>query len=84
MKDQEGRLAILLETTDPVEADVIKAKLESFGIPCLLKRESAGHLYGIMIDGLAAVQILVTEECLELARRAIEPGEQDPPEETSS
>jgi hypothetical protein len=84
MKDQEGRLAILLETTNPVEADVIKAKLESFGIPCLLKRESAGHLYGVMIDGLAAVRILVPEECLELARQVIEPEELDPSDEPSS
>ena len=84
MTDTEGKLALLLETTDPIEADVIKTKLESFGIPCLLKRESIGVLYGVMIDGLAAVRILVPEESLELARKAIEPGEEDPPEEPSS
>jgi len=84
MTDTEGKLALLLETTDPIEADVIKTKLESFGIPCLLKRESVGFLYGVMIDGLAAVRILVPEESLELARAALEPEEEAPPEETSS
>ena len=76
-------MVVLLETQDPVEADVVKTKLESFGIPCLLKRESAGHLYGIMIDGLAAVRILVPEESLELARQAIGPEDEIPPEETN-
>lgn len=81
MKHPHEKLAVLAETTDPSEAEVIRSKLESFGIPCLLRSESAGRLFGVMVDGLARVRILVPEESLDLARQALEPGLVDPAEE---
>lgn len=40
-------------------ANVIKSHLESEGIPVLLEYESAGKVYGLTVDGLAQVRILV-------------------------
>lgn len=40
-------------------AQVYKSKLEAAGIPVLLKYESAGLVYGITVDGLGRVQIMV-------------------------
>lgn len=40
-------------------AYVIKAKLESAGIPVLLDYESAAPILGITVDGLGAVRVLV-------------------------
>ncbi len=76
------RLVLLVETESPIEAEVIQSKLESFNIPCRVESESAGHLFGIMIDGLARVRISVPEESLDLAREALKQGEVDPPDES--
>ena len=54
-------------------ANIIKAHLESEGIPVYLKYESAGIIYGIIADGIGEVRILVPEECAEEARQIIEP-----------
>jgi hypothetical protein len=42
-----------------MEAEIIKAKLESYHIPCFLKFESAGRLFGITMNGLGEVKIMV-------------------------
>jgi hypothetical protein len=54
-----------------VEAQIIKTKLESEGIPALLKYESAGQVYGIMIDGLAKISIMVPTDRLADARQIL-------------
>jgi len=62
-------------------AQVIKAHLESEGIPVELQYESAGLLYGITVDGIGEVKILVPKDCAEEARRIIEPQESAAEEE---
>ena len=52
-------------------ANVIKSHLESEGIPVLLKYESAARVYGLTVDGLAQVRILVLQELAEEAKRII-------------
>jgi hypothetical protein len=42
-------------------AQIYRSKLEALGIPVLLKYESAGLVYGITVDGLGAVHIMVPE-----------------------
>jgi hypothetical protein len=51
-----------------MEAQVIKGRLESEGIPVLLSYESAGLVYGITIDGLGEVKIMVPQHLAEQAR----------------
>ena len=60
-----------------LKAGVIKSHLESEGIPALLKYESAGRVFGLTVDGLGQVQILVPAELAEEARRIIEPQQVD-------
>ncbi len=55
-----------------LKAQVIKAKLEQEGIPVLLKYESIGPVYGITVDGLAEVSILVPGEYVDQARTLID------------
>jgi len=62
-------------------ANVIKSHLESEGIPVLLEYESAGIVYGLTVDGLGQVKILVPRELAEEARQIIEPKEPDQTEE---
>ena len=54
-----------------LEAQVIKGLLESAGIPVFLKYESLGRIYGITVDGLGEVQVVVSKEDEEAARALI-------------
>ena len=56
-------------------ANIIKAHLESEGIPVYLKYESAGIIYGIIADGIGEVRILVPREFAEEAKQIIKPQE---------
>lgn len=49
----------LMTVEGMVEAEIIKTKLESLGIPCYLKFESAGRLFGITMNGLGEVRVMV-------------------------
>jgi hypothetical protein len=55
------------------QANVLKAHLESEGIPVFLKYESAGLIYGITVDGIGEVRIMVPAEFAEDAKKIIEP-----------
>jgi hypothetical protein len=45
-------------------AQVVRAKLESAGIPVLLKYEAIGQIIGLTVDGLGRVEVQVPEECV--------------------
>jgi hypothetical protein len=64
-----------------LRAEIIKSHLESEGIPVYLKYESAGIIYGITVDGIGEVKILVPKEHAEEARKIIEPIEVEEEEE---
>jgi hypothetical protein len=53
------------------EAELIKGYLESGDIPVDLDYESAGRVYGLTMDGLGEVRILVPCEYAEEARMAL-------------
>jgi hypothetical protein len=40
-------------------AQIYRSKLEAMEIPVLLQYESAGVIYGITVDGLGAVRVMV-------------------------
>ena len=42
-------------------AQIYKSKLEALGIPVLLKHEAAALVFGITVDGLGQVRIMVPE-----------------------
>ncbi len=43
-------------------ANIIKSKLESYGIPVLLQYESVGITFGLTLNGLGKVEIKVPAE----------------------
>lgn len=61
----------LVAVEGSLEADIIKSKLESLGIPVLLRYEAAGRLFGITMDGLGKVRVMVPAALLEEARRVL-------------
>jgi len=58
-------------TTTYMEAQIIKGRLESEGIPVLLSYESAGLIYGITVDGLGEVKIMVPKSLAEEAKEIV-------------
>jgi hypothetical protein len=58
-----------------MEAQIMKGRLESEGIPVLLSYESAGLVYGLTVDGLGEVKIMVPKHLAEEAREILGVGE---------
>jgi hypothetical protein len=64
-------------------AQIYKSKLEAVGIPVLLEHEAAGLVFGITVDGLGQVRVMVPENCAAEAEALLEDMEVPfPPEDT--
>ncbi len=65
-------LVVVYRANGLVTANVIKGKLESAGIPAMLKYESGGPVMGFVIDGMGEVEVLVLknreQEALEVLK----------------
>jgi len=68
---QDSDLKELIAVEGSMEAEIIKSKLESFRIPVLLQYEAAGRIFGITMDGLGKVKIMVPLSFLEEARKIL-------------
>ena len=66
---------VTVRTARYMEAQIIKGRLESEGIPVLLSYESAGLIYGITIDGLGEVKVMVPKRLEEEAKGILAAGE---------
>jgi hypothetical protein len=67
----ETDLEELLTVEGTIEAEIVKAKLENYQIPVHLKFESLGHIFGITMNGLGKVTIMVPKALLEEAREIL-------------
>ena len=68
---QDSDLKELIAVEGSMEAEIIKSKLESFHIPVLLKFESAGRIFGITMNGLGKVKVMVPKSFLQEARKIL-------------
>jgi hypothetical protein len=50
-----------------LQAQIVKGRLESEGVPVLLRYEGAGLIYGITVDGLGEARVMVPENLVEQA-----------------
>ncbi len=73
MVAKESHFIVIRKVQGQETASIIRAHLESEGIPVLLKYESASLIYGITVDGIGEVKILVPQELADEARQIIEP-----------
>jgi hypothetical protein len=62
---------VTVRTAKYMEAQIIKGRLESEGIPVLLSYESAGLIYGLTVDGLGEVKIMVPQHLAEEAKEIL-------------
>jgi hypothetical protein len=64
---KEERLVTVC-TARQMEAQIIKGRLENEGIPVLLSYDSASLVYGLTVDGLGEVRVMVPAHLLEEAK----------------
>ena len=65
------------------KAHILKAHLESEGIPVLLKYESLGRVTPLLIDGLGEIQLKVPAEFAEEAKQILQQSPNDPESESN-
>ncbi|TKJ28774.1 MAG: hypothetical protein CEE40_10645 [Chloroflexi bacterium B3_Chlor] len=68
-EEQETKLEKVYTAAGQLQAHVIKGKLESEGIPVLLQYES--QIFGLTVDGMGEVRIMVPGPLAERAREVI-------------
>jgi hypothetical protein len=54
-----------------MEAEIVKSKLDSYEVPCMLRYEAVGRVLGITTDGLGKVQVMVPVEYFERAKELL-------------
>ncbi|MBI4333656.1 MAG: DUF2007 domain-containing protein [Chloroflexi bacterium] len=75
MGSSKPEFTVISTVQGELTARVIKSHLESEGIPVVLSYESVGVAFGVTVDGLGQVRIMVPEEFAEQAREIIRPRE---------
>ena len=67
----ESKLVRVYMAKGEIEAQVIKALLEDFGIPSMFQSQSTQSVYTFAVDGMGQVSILVRAEDEAAARELI-------------
>lgn len=68
---EEETLVTIYVAAGQLEAHIVKARLEAEGIPVLLSYESAGLVYGLTVDGLGEVRVMVLSSLAEEAKEIL-------------
>ncbi len=71
MTKKQSDFVVIQTVQGQLTADIIKSHLESAGIPVFLQSESVGSVYGLIVDGLGAIKILVPQEFAEEAKEIV-------------
>ena len=68
---KNDKLVEVYKARTEMEAQVIRGLLESFGIPSVLKSNSAPSVHMFTMDGLAEVKVMVLASTADEAKRLI-------------
>jgi hypothetical protein len=72
-KDKDEDPMVRVYTTNgQMNAQIVKGLLETEGIPVVLQYESAGLVYGLTVDAMGEVRIMVPKSCQEKAEELLE------------
>jgi len=55
----DADVVVVYTSQGPLAAEVAKSKLEAAGIPCALRYPSIGRVWGLTVDGLGRVEVVV-------------------------
>lgn len=59
---------VVWQAANPMEAQIVKGRLQSAGIPAIVQGEAMGRIYGFVYGGLAERDVLVPAPLAESAR----------------
>lgn len=68
---------VVWEAANLMEAEVIRSRLESEGIPAFVRGEALGVIYGLTAGGLARTSVLVPGLLADQALAILAPAEED-------
>jgi len=69
---EELKWELLTEVQGRLEADLLKSYFEAYGIDIELFQEAVGHhIYPVTVDGLGRVQLFVSKEQAQEARKLL-------------
>ncbi len=71
----DGDEVEVLRVEGAVNAEPVLAALRANGIPAAIVGEAAGRVYGLTLDGLGVVRVVVPKEFEAQARDLLEAGE---------
>ena len=73
------RLVDVYIASGEAEANIIKGKLESHGIPCILRSDAAASVHTFTVDGMGQIAVSVLGSVAHDARKLIdsEPPQSD-------
>ena len=71
MFKKDRKLVDVYTANGEIEAHIIKGKLESNGIPCMLRSHAAGSVHVFTVDGMGEVKVAVLESQAEEARKLL-------------
>jgi hypothetical protein len=71
MGEKSERLVDVYTASGEMEAYIIKGKLESHGIPCILRSDAAASVHTFTVDGMGKIAVSVLESVAEDARRLL-------------
>ena len=63
---------VILRTWDDSEAELVRALLESYGIPCWVSSQITHAVYPLTVNGLGEIRVSVPAEASEEARRILQ------------
>ena len=76
---QREGLEVIYRAQGMLEAEAVKGRLETSGIPAAFDYESIGRTFGLTIDGLGEVRILVPADRAAEARELLLSSDDDQP-----
>lgn len=74
---------VVWEAANVMEAQVVKGRLESEGIPAIISSEAVGTIYGLTAGQLAAARVLVPAPLADKALEILFPGDAEDAENAS-
>ena len=73
---EKHELVVVYTTQGALRAEIVKGRLESAGIPAMVKSE-AQSVIPMIVDGIGKAQVLVPQEFEEQARAMLKEAESD-------
>ena len=68
---EEKKWEVANVSSGMINANIVAGRLETEGIPVKLQYEAVGVIYGLTLDGLGEVRIMVPSSHLERAREVL-------------